>query len=345
MNFTKARIKIFFIAFFAVFLMVTLQHLGLRIPNIISPLANKDDIFETIIRPKLEYKENSYRLSKPSEIIKKAHAGESIDDAAAYAVADFETGKLLASKNPDMPLPMASLTKIMSSIVALDLVDPSEEFIVTKSAQDQIPTKIGISMNERLTLGELLHASMMTSANDAVEVIRDGIDAKYGEGVFVRAMNAKAEFLGLSNTHFIDPQGFDSPSQYSSVSDLLILTHYALTNYPLVSEIVQKDATLLAENQTHGKFLLYNWNGLVGVYPGTFGVKIGNTKRARRTTVVAAERDGRKMLAVVLGAPDIKKRDLWAATLLDIGFAENYGMKPVDVTEKQLMEKYATWRY
>jgi D-alanyl-D-alanine carboxypeptidase len=345
MKITNTNIKIFFITFIAIFLMVTLQHLGLRIQNIISPLAQKDDIFETVIRPKIEYKENSYYVSQPNELIAKAHASESVDGAAAYAVADYDTGEVVTSKNPDAPLPMASLTKIMSSIVALDLVDPSEEFVVTAKAQNQIPTKIGVTVDERLTLDELLHASMLTSANDAVEVIREGIDAKYGEGVFIRAMNEKATFLGLTKTHFTNPQGFDSPSHHSSVSDLLVLTHYALTHYPLFTEIVKKDETMLVESASHGQFKLYNWNGLVGVYPGTFGVKIGNTGRARKTTVVAAEREGKKMLAVVLGAPDIKKRDMWAAALLDIGFEERYGLEPIDISEDQLAEKYATWKY
>ncbi len=345
MLFTKAHIKIFFITFIAVFLMVTLQHLGLRIPNIISPLAKKDDIFEMIIRPKIEYKENFYKISSPNQLIRKAHASQSFDEASSYAVVDYDTGTIIASKNQDEPLPIASLTKIMTAVVALDLADPSEEFSVTENAASEIPTKIGVTPKEKLTLNELLHAALMTSANDAVEVIKDGIDTKYGHPVFMKAMNEKAAFLGLSHTHFTNPQGFDNPEHHSSVGDLVILTHYALTNYPLITDIVKKDQTLLAENSKHGQFLLYNWNGLIDVYPGAFGVKIGNTDEAGKTTIVASEREGKRMIAAVLGAPNIKKRDLWAADLLDMGFYEAYGMQPVEVRESQLMEKYATWKY
>ena len=340
----KIHLRIFFITFLTAFLLVATPHVGSALPSIVSPIA-KDDIFETAIRPKLEYKANSFALHRTHELISKAHAVGAVDDAKAYIIVDYDTGTIIAEKGTDHPLPMASLTKIMTAVVALDLADPSEVFTVSEEAAEQIPTKIGVEPGERLTLDELIHAAMLTSANDAVEVIKEGVDEKYGAPVFMKAMNEKARFLGLKNTSFTNPQGFDNPDHYSSVADLSVLTHYALTQYPYLAEVVKKDYAFLPENGDHGQFDLYNWNGLVGVYPGAFGVKIGNTGRAKKTTVVAAEREGKRMMVTILGAPDVLARDVWASQLLDYGFEEVHGLEPVDVSEEQLTEKYSTWKY
>lgn len=230
----------------------------------------------------------------------------------------------------------------MSAVVTLDLASPDELFTVTPKAAAVIPTKIGVVPYQKMSVNELLHAVLLTSANDAAEVLRDGIDAKYGEGTFIRAMNEKADYIGMNNSEFDNPQGFDSPHNYSSVGDLAILSHYALTKYPKISEIVSKDYEHLAANEYHKQFDLYNWNGLIGVYPNVYGLKIGNTGRAGVTTTVAAERDGHRVLVVVLGTPDVLKRDMWAADLLDLGF-EQFGMKAIAVTEDALRAKYATW--
>src|SRR5258706_13802462 len=154
-----------------------------------------------------------------------------------------------------------------------------------------------------MTLAELLHAMLMTSANDAAQVIQDGINTKYHENVFTRAMNEKALFLGLKDSRFDNPQGFDSINNFSSAHDLALLAHYALTNYPLIGKIVQKDYTQLPANQYHKLFDLYNWNGLLDVYPNVYGVKIGNTGRAGTTMVVGSQRAGKDIVVILLGAP------------------------------------------
>jgi len=178
-----------------------------------------------------------------------------------------------------------------------------------------------------------------------VEVIREGVDHKYSDEVFIKAMNLKAEIIGLHNTHFQNPQGFDDKDNYSTVEDLAILSHYALNNYPLISQIVTKDYLFLNGNGNHKQFDLYNWNGLLGVYPGVFGVKIGNTEAAGTTTVVASERNGKKLLAVLLGTSDVLDRDLKAAKLLDAAFEKTLGLEPVSITAQQLQHKYASWKF
>lgn len=264
---------------------------------------------------------------------------------SAYVAIDYDSGHVIFSNHATSQLPIASLTKIMSAMVALDLAKPQEEITVSQLASEYPPTKIGLTKGEQLTLDELLHAMLMTSANDAAQAVADGINKKYHADVFIWAMNKKAKNLGLTGTHFASPQGFDSSANYSSAKDLAILTHYALTHYPEIAQIVASDYIQLPATNTHKQYDLYNWNGLLDVYPNISGVKIGNTHAAKYTNVVLSERNGKKVLVVVLGASGVLQRDLDAATLLDSAFAKAYGMEPIDITTAALQAKYATWKY
>ncbi len=337
-------LKIFLSTLIAIFILTSLHLIGIKAPQLIVPLPTEPDVFFDTIVPKLQEKGSTYRLYKKQEFIPKAHATGEYEEASAYVVVSFDSGDIIASKNLSKALPIASLTKIMTSIVALDLADPSERFAMTKSAAAAVPTKLVAPIGEEFTVDELLHATLMTSANDAAGALKDGIDAKYGKKVFIRAMNEKAQSLGLQHTSFANPQGFDDPNNYSSVEDLAILTHYAIANYPLLAEIAKKDYLRLQPDSFHGMYHLPNWNGLIGVYPATTGVKIGNTGDAGKTTVVVSEREGKKVMAIVLGAPGIIQRDLWAAQLLDLAYEETMKLDPVAITEEQLREKYISWQ-
>jgi D-alanyl-D-alanine carboxypeptidase len=270
--------------------------------------------------------------------------GGDVQKAASYILVDGDAGSVLAEKKADTQMPIASLTKVMTAMVALDLADTKESFAVTKRAAAQIPTKIGVVAGQHMPLGDLLHALLLTSANDAADVIRDGIDAKYGGAVFVEAMNKKASLLGLGHTHFANPQGFDDPQNYSTAHDLAVLSLYALSHYPVIHDIAQKDYYFIPATAEHKQFDLYNWNGLIGTYPDTMGVKIGSTPQAGKTTIVLSERQGKRMLAVVLGAPTILDRDLWASQLLDAGYQALFALPPVSLLPKKLQEKYASWK-
>jgi serine-type D-Ala-D-Ala carboxypeptidase (penicillin-binding protein 5/6) len=341
------KLKIFGFTFGAMFVMMALINLGIRLPKFNFHLINpsvKADVFDTIA-PKLDQTPNHYHLSKQTSLINTAYADSpsDYDNAPSYVAVDFSTGKVILDKASDEKLPIASLTKIITATVALDLASPNEVFTVPDSATHVIPTVMGVSTGEKFTLDELLHAMLETSANDSAQVIRDGIDAKYGGNIFERAMNEKAKYLGLSNSHFANPQGFDDPNNYSTASDLAVLTHYALTNYPEIASIVKIDYTVLPATATHKKYNLPNWQALLGVYPGVYGVKIGNTDDAGKTTVVVSEREGHQVLVVLLGAPDIVARDTWTASLLDQSFFTMWGLEPVGITREALQEKYDSW--
>ncbi len=336
--------KIFWFTLLTTFFFVSIHLVQLPKRELVSPLPAKSDSFDTIL-PKLQYKVNTFRLFRQTSFVPKSYAGSLFDNASSYILIDFDTGDIFAEKNASKKLPIASLTKVMTAIVALDLADPNEVFTAQENISSIIPTHIAMEPGEKMTLTELLHASLLTSANDATHLIQEGIDQKYNEAVFIRAMNKKASLIGLRNTNFTNPQGFDNKNHLSTVEDFALLSHYALTNYPLIAEIVKKDYFELFENSNHDHHNLYNWNGLLGVYPGVFGVKIGNTDKAGNTTAVGAERNGKKLLAVLLGAPGVLERDLWTAQLLDFGFRTLANLPQVDVTELQLREKYGSWKY
>jgi D-alanyl-D-alanine carboxypeptidase (penicillin-binding protein 5/6) len=312
----------------------------------VSPISDSRVSILSQVRAKVEQKLNTYKLKKDLNMlpsINEVSASSTYDEASAYAVVDFDSGEVVAEKSLSQNLSIASLTKIMTAVTALDLISPDETITVTANASQAIPTKIVLDPGEKLTVQELLHAVLLTSANDAAQALSDGIDAKYNEEVFIDAMNMKARYIGLKNSRFANPQGFDDKENYSTVEDLAVLSHYALTHYPLISEIVKKEVEYLPATVSHKRYVLYNWNGLIGVYPDVYGVKIGNTDDAGMTTVVVSEREGKKLLTVVLGAPGVLERDLWASQLLDLGYEKTMNLPSLYITEDELLAKYATW--
>lgn len=354
--------KPFLISFVAIFFMVLLPKLGLdlsklKIPtlfytilsnetytNFLNPQPSPIDHFENI-KPRLQNTPNDFKVKKTSQLITPAQAEGEYQDAVAYGLIDLDTGKIITDKNLTKTLPIASLTKIMTAVVALDLAREDELLTVSKYSTTMIPSKVFLKPGEKLTITELLDCFMLSSANDCAEATANGIDQKYGDRIFIKAMNEKANFIGLKNTYFTNPQGFDKGNPYSTVEDLMILSHYALKNYPTINEIVQKPSEELLENENHGYYHLNNWNGLLGIYPGAYGIKIGYTENASYTTVVVSEREDKKILAVVLGAPGVLERDLYASQLLDLGFSILANLDPVELTQTDLRAKYATWQY
>lgn len=311
--------------------------------TLISSFVKTDNL--EIIRPKLEQKINKFQINQGMGLVIPVLGAQDFEKAYSYLVVNYDNGEVLLEKSSSKELPIASLTKIMTAVVALDLASADEFFTVSNYAAKIEPTKIGVVPNQKMSLEELLHALLLTSANDSAQVIAEGVDTKYqAPGLFIKAMNEKAKVLGLSGSNFTNPQGLDNPENYSSAKDLSLLSHYALENYPLIAQVVKKDYQFLPENQNHKQFDLYNWNGLLGVYPGVLGLKIGNTEAAGYTMVTVSEREGKKVMVIMLGAPGVLERDLWTAKLLDEGFSK-LGLSPVGVTQNQLKAKYSTWKY
>lgn len=339
-----SRWKILIFSFVLVFLFTLLSQMGFSFSKKDFSDSTAEPVINKLI-PMLNKTKNNFAVKPQQQIVSGAYAASDFDNATSYAAIDYNTGQVIMQKNLDKPVSIASLTKIMTAVVALDLAKYNEKITISKKAANEEPTKIGVVPGQKMTVEELIDASLMTSANDAAQALRDGINQKYGANVFVDAMNEKAKFLGLTDTKFTNPQGFDIGDNHSSAKDLAVLTEYALKNYPIIRKAVSQDYVFLAANNYHKQFDLYNWNGLLDVYPGVTGMKIGNTDNAGYTTIVVSERNGKKIIAVLLGAPGIIQRDLWTSQLLDSAFEKIDNLSPVSLTQADLMSKYSTWKY
>lgn len=348
MELSFSNTRPFWITLILVFFMVLLSRLDLARPALVIPQTTEQNEIWEKAKPKLNQGLIPKGLSKNS-LIPTSYASSvssaELEDLSAYLVIEPSSGEVISDKNSTAKLPVASLTKIMTAVVSLDLASTGDLFTVSQRASSVQPTSMGLIEGQKWSMEELLNSLLLTSANDAAEALKEGINEKYQGDIFIRAMNEKAKILGLKNTSFTNPQGFDDQDNFSSAEDLANLTRYALANYPLFRQIVAKDYQFYPQSWEHKQADLYNWNGLLGVYPNIQGIKIGNTEQAGNTTVVLSEREGKNILVVLLGAKGVLQRDLLAARLLDLGYASKYGLNPVNMTESQLQEKYASWKY
>lgn len=261
------------------------------------------------------------------------------------AVLEYDSGNVLWSMNLKQRTATASLSKLATVETALDIVDSNHLITVSDNSAGQIPTILGLKTGERLTLDEAVSAAIMTSANDATETIADSLGREYGIGPdgFMDLVNLKLKKIGAVESHFVTPTGLDDPSHYSTVYDLAIIAHEAMSNYPLIAQDASTIYKKLDQNQNHKTYDLPNWNALLGTYPGVMGLKIGYTENAGYSTIVTAERDGHKLMAIVTGANSLENRDKAAAILLNYGFKmEN--VDPFDIGQIDLIKRYNDWK-
>src|SRR5258708_9357722 len=166
------RWNIFIFTFLLVFFLTVIQKINPDFKNLslVSPIPAQNQTFKEIL-PKLQSVPNDFKLKKESSIIETTFASSAFDNASSYIAVDFDTGTVIAEKNISKPLPIASLTKIMTAVVALDLAKSQEQIVISRNATNEEPTKIGVVDNQTMTVEELLSAMLMTSANDAAKVL------------------------------------------------------------------------------------------------------------------------------------------------------------------------------
>ncbi|MBI4037712.1 D-alanyl-D-alanine carboxypeptidase [Candidatus Curtissbacteria bacterium] len=270
---------------------------------------------------------------------------ENLPQIRAGAVIDEDSGKVLWSSNLNEKIAPASLSKLATVITALDLASENELLVVSKNASEQIPTKLGLREKERLTLSEAIAGAILTSANDATEVIADDLGKRAGSGTttFMQLVNEKLKKIGAANTRLETATGLDSVNHYSTVYDLAIIANDAKTNYPLIAKIAASEYLRLDANANHKLFDLPNWNALLGTYPGVDGLKIGYTEEAGHATIVTASREGKNLMAIVVGANSIEDREIAAAALLNYGFS-GLGIEPYPVENIDLVKRFEDWR-
>jgi len=221
--------------------------------------------------------------------------------ASSALIYDTTSKKVLYSKNPQKKLPMASLTKIMTAIIALENKKNDDAYVVTE--KDLVgEDAMGITAGETLTLSDLLYGLILHSGNDAAEVLAENFP---GRDFFIKAMNDKVKSLGLSDTHFTNPTGLEGDGkQYATAYDLLVITQYALSNFPLFNQVVSTFDYNIPYTENHKAFYLENETNLLTSYPGVKGVKTGYTPEAGLCLVTYLDYDGHKIIGVVLGSDD-----------------------------------------
>ena len=233
--------------------------------------------------------------------------------SAILVVAD--TGEILYEKNCHERLPMASTTKIMTSLIALESDYLQKEIIVSKDMVSVEGTSMGLLEGDRVTLKALIYGMMLKSGNDAANAVALTLaDSKEN---FAELMNQKAKELKMYNTNFETPSGLDSKSHYSTAYDMALLGCEAAKNPQFAYICAQKQKVLYYGNPPYRR-VIKNHNRLLWEYDGADGIKTGFTKKSGRCLVSTAKRNGVKLLAVTLNAPkdwqDHKK-------LFDYGFS------------------------
>ncbi len=235
---------------------------------------------------------------------------------------DLTTGQVLFEKNSSEELPMASLTKVMTAIVALDNFKSTDIITVDHKSASIGENSMGLTEGEKLTVEELLYGLFLMSGNDAAEALANA--SPFGRENFIYQMNKKAEDLGISNTRFTNPSGLQGDgNQYSTSQDLLIITKHALEN-PLIADIVKQPYHFIPFTDTHKAFELYNETNLLTTYPGVKGVKTGYTYEAGLCLISYLEYNGHKIIAVVLNSPSRREEMI---QILDFSL-QSLGVKP-----------------
>ncbi len=243
-----------------------------------------------------------------------------IDDVQAWALTDQESGLYLAGENADEQLPIGSVNKIMAALVVLEEgVDLDQEVPISEQAESYVGntySNVGLILGERVTVRDLLAASLIPSGTDAVYALAEQVGGGSVEN-FVGMMNDQAAAMGLTNTNFESPAGLDTNGNYSSARDLAALARAAL-QYPLFAEIVDtRDATISTQNR---EIEIHNTNQLLTSYPPATGVKTGTTPQAGANLVASAEANGESYISVVIGAEDSDARFRDSQMLLEYAF-------------------------
>ncbi|MFH0937128.1 MAG: D-alanyl-D-alanine carboxypeptidase family protein [Candidatus Daviesbacteria bacterium] len=248
---------------------------------------------------------SSNQITPPPEIKKAPPIPQSLGlpkpslSASSALVQDLDSGTLLLVKDASKKVPIASTTKIMTAWVATKYFKPNDVLKVPDLSGISGST-MGLKTGEELTFRSVLYGMLLNSGNDAAYTIAANFPG--GISAFIAKMNQEAQNLNLADTHFDNPAGFDSNNHYSSAFDLAKIAAKASTDYQIARVVATKETTVASLDKTviHQ---LKNLNKLLDE-PGVMGIKTGTTPAAKENLVALIERDGHKILTVVLGSED-----------------------------------------
>lgn len=268
-------------------------------------------------------------------VYKTACAEESALNVSAPSciLVDYSTGTVLYEKNPDERRPLASVTKIMTMLLAMEEISDGNmdyDDIVTGSAHAKGygGSTIFLDEGEQLSVRDILKGIAVASGNDAAAAIAEHICGT--EDAFVQRMNKRASELGMTNTNFVNSNGLDAEGHYSSARDIAIMSRELMKH----DDIFQFTGIWM-DSLRNGQFTLSNTNKLIRFYDGATGLKTGSTSKAGFCISATAKRGNMHLIAVIMGAETSKARNADASSMLNYGFA-NY-----EITELVSKEKKA----
>jgi D-alanyl-D-alanine carboxypeptidase len=240
-------------------------------------------------------------------------------DAISWILYDGASETVLAEQNADEVRAPASITKIMTALVALEQGDQSQMVTISANAADTGEREIDLVPGETVSLGALLRAAMVHSANDAATAIAEHVGGSV-EG-FAELMNQKAAELGMTRTHFVNPHGLDDEGHLTTARDMLVLARAAMER-PDLRDIVRARMVIFTDAPDGTARIGTSTNLLLEDYDGSNGIKTGFTSSALLTYVASAQRDGRELYVVVMGIEGRRTHFDAARALFDHGFKD-----------------------
>jgi D-alanyl-D-alanine carboxypeptidase (penicillin-binding protein 5/6) len=234
-------------------------------------------------------------------------------DAHAWFVQNGETGEVLASSDAREQRAIASITKLMTVLVALERLKLGDVVTVDARAAAVGQESIYLPAGQQITVRELVQAALIQSANNAAAALALAVAPDFES--FARLMNAKARKLGMTDTSFVRPDGLDAPGAYSTARDVTVLARAAM-RVPFVRTTVRQVTAVISGDRT-----LHTWNDLLGSYPGVIGVKTGHTNDAGWSQVAAVRGDVGTIYVAILGSPSRAQRNADLQELLAWGIS------------------------
>jgi D-alanyl-D-alanine carboxypeptidase len=252
-------------------------------------------------------------------------AGSAAAIETPYLVADMDSGKVLSERNAHQLWYPASVTKLMNAYVTFKALREGKitlqtEVVVTPEALAEPPSKMGFKVGTVIDLDNALKMMLVHSSNDIAVAVGETVGGS--EAHFVDMMNAEAARLGMSSTHFVNPNGLPGPGQATTARDLAVLAHALWTEFPERRPLFQISAI------RSGKKVMKSANSLLERYRGTVGMKTGFICSSGFNIVAVASRNGRTLIAVVLGSDTAKDRAELTARLMNDGFGKPFSLTP-----------------
>ncbi len=247
--------------------------------------------------------------------------------AGSAVLMEKETGKILYEQNAHDRLEPASVTKVMTMLLVMEAIDAGalsleQPLSASAHAVSMGGSQIWLKENEQMTVGDMLKAVAVVSANDCAVALAEAVAGS--EDAFVARMNERAGELGMADTNFVNATGLPAPGHVTSAYDIALMSRELILNHPEIREYT----TVWMDSLRNGSFQLSNTNKLIRFYEGATGLKTGFTATAHYCLSATAERDGMELIAVTMNSPTSTDRFEAAKALLNFGFA-NYALVAV----------------